>query len=358
MIKVSKAVALVLTFVFLCTSGQFASANTTSTEHQNARTIHLDDHTFYNKIPSDFDPLKASDEELKTYGIPQRPSDPKKLKQWEKEVSNAKWVEPTIEEVPKEIRLGNTAQLDNDASITNSDTKALTNSSTLDSIFSTASNNWAGYVYGSTAYGASADVTVPSIYAPSNYRPASCAQWVGTGGNSSTALAQCGICESVSSVGANSYFAWYETIGTNVSSSAYMFSSFSVSPKDDVYFSMYRESASSGINLVYYMHNNTKGTYTSITVNVTSYSGISSSAEWIFERPANASGLDYLASPTNATGYHTVSFTQCGYKDTASIWQDASGTAYYLYDKTFTDIIASETYLGVNSFIVSWYDYN
>lgn len=337
---------------------QPAYAENSDSNGQNIKTVYLNDHTFYNEIPNDFDPINASDEDLRLYGLPQRPSNPVDLKQWEKQVSGATWEKPTIQELPKNIRLGGSLQLTGTDNMKDSATESTTYSKTEDITYATANQNWCGYIYTSSAYGAKTEITVPTIYASSSYRPAACAQWAGIGGYSSGKLAQLGIGENVSSSGTSSYFAWYETIGTDVDDSAYQLTNFSVSPGDDIFVSMYIDfSVSSGINLIYYYHNYTTSKYTSVTVNVTSYSGIATSAEWIFERPSTSSGYAYLARPTVNSAYQ-VPFTSCGYRNSSSVWKSASGSQYYIYNPSTGNTLATASSMSSNAFTATWKNYN
>jgi hypothetical protein len=50
--------------------------------------------------PVDFDPLKATDEELDYYGLPARPTDPEQYKRWAENVGNKKYVGPSLKAIP------------------------------------------------------------------------------------------------------------------------------------------------------------------------------------------------------------------------------------------------------------------
>ncbi len=57
--------------------------------------------------PEGFDPIKATDEELSYYGLPQRPTDPELYKNWVKNVCNKRYVEPGLKVIPISEIFGN-----------------------------------------------------------------------------------------------------------------------------------------------------------------------------------------------------------------------------------------------------------
>lgn len=344
-----RIISLIVSIVFLSTSGQIALAKNGDPKDQSVKTVFLDDHTFYKVVPDDFDLVNASDEKLAAYGLPERPSDPIEKEKWKKEMADLEWVSPTVETFPDDIKVGGSSQLFN-----NDSTKS------TDRVFSTQSSNWCGYIYNSTAFGVTGRIVVPTVYAPSNYRPAGTAQWVGLGGASVGKLAQNGVFEYVSSSGTISYYAFYETIGTDVDPSANYLSNFTVSPGDDVYFiTSITPLPSSGIDVSYFFANYTTNKYTNVTVTITSYSGITNTAEWIFERPNTSSGYLYLARPTVSSSYE-VNFTNCQYKvayNTSYILA-SSGIQCDIYNSSTGNTLATSSSLSSGAFTATWENYN
>lgn len=96
----------ILLFTVLFSSLLLGASSTPESEpdvnlKSSGTVVYLDDHTFYTVPPEDFDPLTASNEELKQYGIPERPNDEESLAFWESLFSNKPtYIAPVIEEVP------------------------------------------------------------------------------------------------------------------------------------------------------------------------------------------------------------------------------------------------------------------
>jgi|GEM_PF-5947019 len=364
-----QVISIILSVLFLSNTYQVTFAKEIFSNVDSSKTIHLDDNTFYTTVPDNFNPANASDETLQKYGLPNAPSDPSEKKIWKEKIAGAKWISPQIEETPNNIKIGGDIQYSDTESTksshqTDRDLQIENNYGIEDNeiIFSTQSNNWCGHIYNSTSYGASAEVIVPTTYAPSSYQPAASAQWGGIGGASVGKLAQNGIYEYADSSGV-SYSAFYETIGTNVSSASHTLTNFAVSPGDDIYFSTYISSASTGINLNYYFWNYTTNTYTTITVNVTSYSGITNTAEWIFERPYNGNTQYYynLARPTtSSSGYssNTVHYTSCQKESSAGVWSAATSSVQcYIYNSDSGNTLATSGSISSYEFTASWKNY-
>lgn len=335
--------AFIVFLVLMCNTWQIVYAEKVD---KNNEAIYLDDHTFYYEVPQNFDPIKATDQELANYGIQKRPTDPVEKSKWEKKMTGLKWVKPVIGQVPNNIKIGGDNLFKKNDSINNSNI----------TFSAVQSNNWCGYLYYSTSYGVTGEVIVPYAYAPTNYQPAACAQWVGIGGGSRGKLAQNGVFEFVTSSGV-SYYAFYETIGTNVGGESHTLG-FPISPGDDVYFSTTVSSASSGINLIYSFQDFTKSTFTSVTVNVTDYTGITDTAEWIFERPAYGSQLYYnLARPT-VDSSNVVNFVVCKYQSSlnGAFTAATSGTQADIYNGSTA--LATSSSLSSGKFSVTWKNYN
>lgn len=336
---------LIVTLFVFCI-GNFSFAQPVNGSESVSNAIFLDESSFYYEVPEGFNPITATDEELSKYGIYERPMDPKELEQWNKDMAGAKWVRPVIEDTPDHISPSSKLKLRDSTS----DESIVT----TDPEFSTNSYNWCGIVYGSPSFGAKTRVIVPSVYASLFNRPAYCGQWAGTGGVTYEKLAQLGLCEYVNSSGTAIYYAWYETIGTDVDNSAHQLANFSVSPGDDIFISMWLETYGNGFNIYYYYHNYTTNVYSTVIVYITSFAGIASTGEWIFERPFLGQDYSKLARPTLNGNYQAI-FTQCGYKDSNAVWHSGSGSQYDIY--TYRTV-ATASAMSSESFTATWHNYN
>ena len=304
----------------------------------------LNENTYYLKPPQVFNPLLASDEDLKKYGFPERPDDPEGLAFWESLYKTyPEFVDPEIEE-GKEPLTSLPEMLPDGAKAVNS-------------------NNWAGVIHTGNAYGANAVITVPSVSTTGIYKPAHCASWTGIGGTTTAgALAQLGCDGIINSDGSVQYKTFYETINTSVSSVPYYIYSLSISPGDNLFVSVWLDYTSSGtIDIHYYFHNITKNLYDNVVVsNVSSYSGITASAEWIMERPVFGGSYTYLAKPMTSS-QAKVNFSSCSYKKAqyTSTWNNnPSGTVYNMVNYLTGNNLASGSSFSSGAMNVSWLDYN
>lgn len=254
-----------------------------------------------NEPAKDWDPTLASDDELKHYGIPERPADKESLKQWESMVKGKMYIKPSFTPIK---------------------------SSSHKVKFNTYANtqNWSGYVKkcktGYTLKSVLGTWTVKTASATLGNRPADSAPWVGLGGYAplNSALAQAGTVSNVTSGGTSEYYTWFEVIGTNLDESAYKLDNMATSPNDSITINVFVSYVSSTdlTNINYYIVNNTTNTYTSFSKvasgNYTGQNQLGSSAEWILERPE-----------LNLTNFGSVLFSNCKYSYLAS-------AEYYLAD--------------------------
>lgn len=179
----------------------------------NVRNHNLNEFASFKERPANFNPMNASNEELRYMGIPERPTDKNELQEWNNKIAKATWVSPSIVKRPN----GNfgLCQKNVDSGYQDSRTDGVNLASTQATATTTVTNNWCGVIRESASYGVAGKVTVPSLTATTANLPANCAAWVGTGGYSSSKLAQLGINGEVTSSG-TSFYAWFETIGTDI----------------------------------------------------------------------------------------------------------------------------------------------
>ena len=348
-------IAIALLISILLPNASYAAENDTDMKRSQSETVvYLDDHTYYVVPPEDFDPLIASDAELKKYGFPERPNDEEGLAFWESLYS----VKPTfIEPVQKTVTDWHSSRLELAPDL--ADEKSLGNA-----IRNTNSLNWSGVVINSNANivssGANCIITIPTISADASYRPASCAGWVGLGGTGGNSLAQLGFVGEVDGSGSVTYKVWHETVGTNVYDQPVEISSFSLSPGDSLFLSVWLDfSATSGLDIHYYFYNQSQYSYTNVVVNVTSYSNFTSSAEWIMERKSTGSyTYDNLAKPTTSSS-DIMSFSSCNYKNmlNSNAWTTAAGGTVYDMVNILYIKLAQGSSFSSGAMSVSWKKY-
>ena len=319
------------------------------------KIVYLDDHTFYVIPPDDFDPLTASDAELKKYGLPERPTDKEGLAFWESlYVDRPVFIEPEIGEAYE----WHPSQLD-----LTSEQSDRTNSNVTATRW--LSQNWCGAVLDSSTFGtfsgANGVITIPSISADSSHWPAECAGWIGLGGVGASSLAQLGFVGKVSATGAVTYEVWRETIGTDYYTDQPLpVSNVSVSPGDELFLAVWLDYLNpTGLNIYYYYHNRTQGFYTTVTVNVSSYTSIGSTAEWIVERrKINASQYYNLAKPTTGSS-DTLCFSSCNHQSSLNsyAWTTASGGTVYNLVSSWPFYLATASNMTNGYMTVTWLSY-
>ena len=288
--------------------------------------IYLDDYTYFVLPPDGFNPLTATDDVLKEHGLPERPSDEENLEFWKSlYANNPTYIEPVIEEVTD----WHTSRLNDGLkqSEGNNHDRAMMNGT---------KPHWSGVVITGNMYGAHGVITIPTVSVDYDIlKPARCAGWVGIGGSNSTdSLAQLGFVGIVDDTVATPYQVWYETIGTNVGYSPHTITNFSISPGDELYVAVWFDYST--INacwcIHYYYHNQTQNTYTNVTVNVTTYTNLTSSSEWIMERVGTNNVNNFflnLAKPTTSSNT-IMQFSNCKYKtQNSNTWTTASGGTVY-----------------------------
>ncbi|WP_420802071.1 G1 family glutamic endopeptidase [Tumebacillus flagellatus] len=123
--------------------------------------------------------------------------------------------------------------------------------------------------------------------------------WIGLGGNNAP-LIQMGTYSNAT--GSNSdYDVWYEIVGTNKDTGGSMIIPLTHSPGDQYYGDIWLTFDTSGFMTAhFYISDQTKNlTYSFSVSGISAWSGVTSSAEWILERPSRNTSLYYLSKISN-----------------------------------------------------------
>lgn len=323
---------LTLTLVFcLCFNGFIYATNTDeyAEEVNKIRII---------EPPSNWDAVNASDEELEYYGYPTKPKDPDDLKKW-KEIVSSKWIKPKFVNTNKK------------------------KSSTFNITNATIQNgpNWSGYIQtvGGTVSSIDAvegNYTVPSVYAPSSYRPAYASQWVGLGGAVGTnpSLAQAGTATQFLSNGSAKYYFWIQIVNTSFSEDEKAISNLSVNPGESVYIQITATNVNTTnktADVYFYICNKSKGVATTFSVSLTNVVNLTTSSEWILERPSLNGSNGYFPR-TTSYGVDKVFFTGCKYIPNKSQYVYFADNSYAVKTniyESYTRSLLTET-SSVNSY--------
>lgn len=298
--------------------------------------------------PAHWNPLEASAEELNYYNFPPRPTDPEGLERWKAVVANAKWQRPAFSKA--DVRL---------------DRNLLTGSVGTESSI-VHSGNWGGVV-SKEAY--QDDVKgwwrTPYAYADTAHRPANSAQWIGLGGTAGTPLIQMGTISGIKTDGSGIYYAFYEIVGTSADTGTARRLDNFYPQGHDMYAEVWWTPDINGDGAAHFYMTDltTNYTVTFMVSGITDYAGVTSSAEWIVERPMAPEGYYYYLtkpyySSTDSTHVY-FSYCQTGTVDGGFHYPDP-GAASTLYYKIYT---SSKLVQGVSTldstghFQTNWYDY-
>lgn len=310
------------------------------------------DATTYHLQHSDFNPLKATNQDLKANGYPARPTDKNQLKTWEKAVS-VKLITPNIVNT-KRVNYGdNLIKSNNILNVT----KNVGNTNM------TYSYNWSGYEKLDTEYGASGVWTVPDVSATAILdRPAHSSQWAGFGGSAgTTTLVQAGSAAQSGILGSSDYL-WFEIFNSSYNQGyEAKITNLPCSVGDQI--NTYVQTVSySGKNATFnfYVANLTTNQGGSIQVSITDNNNAASSAEWISE---DVGGTPYPQTVTN--GSKVVSFNNCFYQSSiAGEFNPINSSTSNLYGVTMlgtnkSTILASPSSLNSNTsgFNINWNNY-
>ena len=278
-----------------------------------------------NNPPSKFNPLEASNKELKDYGFPEKPSNKEELLAWKEAMSHAtNFVIPEFMETNINHE---SAQISN-ASYT---------------------SNWSGQMAvppsGQSFTKVTANFIVPSVSISD--RESYSSTWIGLGGFYTNKLIQAGTAQHKLSSGATQYYTWWEILPdpeqriTNIA----------VYPGDKFYVHISWDSSRS--SATFFIENVTRSQYSSFSTSFTTSSDYDgSSAEWIVERPSVGGRISPLAR------FGTVDFTS-SYAGTpsSSLSLGDWGHAKIIMSQNGTILADPASLLSNLSFRATWKNY-
>jgi hypothetical protein len=266
--------------------------------------------------PAGFNPLEATKEELKSYGLPPKPDatvDPERYKRWSKHLSQPLTFVPPVLKIIENERI---PEAKNPTKVTNGVT----------------SGNWSGYANldpSPSKYSAiEGEWIVPNAYPNSSRTNGTyyVSQWVGIDGiGGSPDVFQAGtdgwVTVAGGKVSAQGVYAWYEWYP------AYPIElGLAVHPGDTIFGYIDAESTTEGYA---YLLNEGAGTYTSVTFSAPKGTKLQgNSAEWIVENPGSPETL--FPNFGSAAFFNTYAY--CG------TWQNLSngGTPITLIEGSAT----------------------
>lgn len=236
--------------------------------------------------PKGFNPITATDEQLKEYAFPPRPNDPDALKVWENEMSHYK--ETPIPKLSRSNKKHKSLKPNNFA----------TNLTLYQTI-------WCGYANKdyNDYYAVQGNFVQPHEHSDSLPGSTLCS-WVGLGGIYSYNFVQCG-----TAVKDYVYNAWYEYMNEYNRESMLNLDSVFVSPGDNIY--VYCDYNTSDCYVLFYVSDLTNGTSQSVRINTpynVYYSG--TSAEWIDERESIGTSEE-SSTPTTLLDYGKNTWSNC-----------------------------------------------
>lgn len=305
--------------------GGSAIAGDTAAAVDHTVATNLPDVRAFLNAPADFDPLKATAEQLASYGLPPRPNAntaPKVYAEWVRAVTSpAKAIVPQLEETS--IYHG-PAQL----------VGAQGSESESSNSVAAKSNNWSGYAIVSSSNPFKLEAIQANFITPvaqqafgtctSSYRYASA--WVGIDGFNSNDVLQDGIeFDATCSHGSTTpfYAAWYEWFPNPET----RISNFKVLPGDAIYVEVWNTSSTAGNAYILNYTTNVKVQIAFKAPNGTKLEG--NSAEWIVERPGVNGGLATLTNYVEMAFTNNVAWNYTSGKPTNYFPGSApSGTVY------------------------------
>lgn len=357
-----RVVGIVTSLIATCSLSMSAFATTVTTENTEEMFLqydHIEELSDGGKIyvyiidgiknsfpvpPKGFDPLKASDETLTTYGFPPRPSDVQELDEWMEDMEAYEYT-PVPEIQKTDIVHGVYKPALNSDAVEN---KICTNM--VDSINdNTYSTNWSGYVAKGNFAMVQGDFIQPTIN-PSNPSYTHESTWVGLGGYSSNKLVQTGTAMNTYN-GTNNYYAWYEYLGTSGSVPEIRFTNITINPGDEIHTYCSFQGANDLFNA--YVANNSNGTSQSVLVSLpASVYFDSSTAEFINEHPS------WNVTDNGLTNYGTTKWKNCQIYKMTNSWVNLGSTTYDLVTMTnSSQIKAKPSGLNGQTFTSTWYNY-
>lgn len=295
--------------------------------------------------PRGWDPLTATAEQLHTYNIPPRPTDPAQLQAWVDLVGKTRWQRPIFDKGRTGTRPG------------------LAGAPTPGEPQILPTLNWGGLLSLDTYTAVSGQWRHPFAYADPGLRPALATQWIGLGGfQAGVPLIQMGTEARVNPDGSGSYDTWYEIVGTSADTAGARTVSFDHAQGDEIYTQIWWTEANGVGTAHFYIADLTRGTSTSFSVpKITNYAGVTSSAEWINELPTMKQGSAYLTLPYYAHGDASyVSFTEskAGQIGQLRYVDPTAGSTTYVVTHRGERLLQGVTTLGAKGdFQTIWYDY-
>ncbi|UOF92005.1 hypothetical protein LSG31_07150 [Fodinisporobacter ferrooxydans] len=296
--------------------------------------------------PATFNPLNAINDELKKYGFPEKPNDPKELSVWKDHMSHAKhFIPPVLKTVV-----------------------GTTHKTHVKSTSDTYTPNWSGWVATPNS-GFSFAKIAGDFYATdisSSTVDSHVSSWVGLGGLNNSKLIQAGV-EGVAtthwlSSTTTAYYVWTEMLPDQPYEQ--QISSFPINSGDHLYvhivYGTHQDSSGNTIgDATFYIENLTQNNYTyyaTSTLNATNdyYGG---TAEWIDERPT------VNGSYSNLAKFGTDTWTNL-YAGTPSVSASLGSWANYPLNmrnpNNYNDLLAGPgSYNSAsNLFVNYWYNYN
>lgn len=292
--------------------------------------------------PEGFNPVKASDEDLATYGFPPRPTEGEELAEWTKNMSAYKYTPvPVIEQ--SDVVHG----IYQPSSETNNSVNEVLNGLSA----TTGSYNWSGYVSKGNFAMVQGDFIQPTI---NNSNPSYTHEstWVGLGGYNSGKLVQTGTAMNTYA-GGKYYYAWYEYLSATNPNPEIRFTSITVNPGDKIHTYCSFQQANNKFNA--YIANNTNGTSQSVLVNISASEYFdSTTAEFINEKPS------WGLTDNGLTNYGTTSWWNCQAYTMSCVWQNLGATTYdkvNMYNPDNGNVRAMPSGLSGQNFTSTWYNY-
>lgn len=299
--------------------------------------------------PEDFDPISATDEQLKTYGIPPRPdiNNEDDYLSWVEIVDGVNFVPMTELEVMR----GN----ENKASSNNTRYETTTYSA----VSYRTSPNWSGYVSNLGLSSSEFYTQVQVDYVEPTVKSSSgvCGNgvWIGLGGDGSKSLVQAGT--AVALLNPNRHYAWFECLGPNHTNPPQTIKGIDVNPGDKIHIYISFQAANDLFN--WYVVNSTTGQALSDTPKYDSdiyFDG--STVEWIVERPSGSTGYGELGN------YGSVTFTNCkAMLNTSTSWinlEDLSNVSSLKMTSNGSSsgrTLSSPGSINGDTFTCYWYNY-
>jgi hypothetical protein len=359
----SKITALISSFVLACTITMTTVVDAADTA-ETSRLLqcdHIEELSDGGKIyvyyidgvendfpvpPEGFNPVKASDEALATYGFPPRPTEATELAEWEKNMSLYKGTnEPQIAQT--NIVFGENKE---------NCMKYESSPILTDSYFTQYSSLWSGYYSDVSGLNnkytqVQTDYNHPTITGISGNSYNNVAgYWCGLGGKNSFKLVQAGTADT----GMQKHWAWYEYLSSIHYNPAVEITSLTINPGDSIHIYVAFSAALNHFN--YYIANNTTGYSASsvITIDANEYYD-GTTAEWITEKAS--SSLPNFGSIT-MTNCKAILYTSSNWTNLNSMYGvekiilTSNGTS------TGTALCTPGSIYNYHSFTSTWNGYN